>query len=79
MKKSYFRKEELDVFNTVLKMREQRMKMVQKPEQYLYIFKCLRDEIRSSRQLATIIMRPDLMSHYCCRMTKFYSVDEFIF
>ena len=41
-----FRKEQLDVFSTVLKMRDQRMKMVQKPEQYLYIFKCLRDEIR---------------------------------
>ena len=37
------------MFNTVLKMREQRMKMVQKPEQYLYIFKCLRDEIRSAK------------------------------
>ena len=41
-----FRKKEIDVFSTVLAMREQRMKMVQKPEQYLYIFKCLRDEIR---------------------------------
>ena len=35
------------MFSTVLKIREQRMKMVQKPEQYVYIFKCLRDEIRS--------------------------------
>ena len=43
-----FRKKQLDVFNTVLRMREQRMTMVQKPEQYLYIFKCLRDEIRSA-------------------------------
>ena len=43
----FFRKKQLDVFNTVLKMREQRMKMVQKPQQYVYIFKCLRDEIRS--------------------------------
>ena len=42
------RKKQLDVFNTVLRMREQRMNMVQKPEQYLYIFKCLRDEIRSA-------------------------------
>ena len=42
-----FRKKQLDVFSTVLKMREQRMKMVQKPQQYVYIFKCLRDEIRS--------------------------------
>ena len=41
-----FRKKQLDVFNTVLKMREQRMKMVQKPQQYVYIFKCLRDESR---------------------------------
>ena len=39
---------QLDVFSTVLRMREQRMTMVQKPEQYLYIFKCLRDEIRSA-------------------------------
>ena len=42
-----FRKKQLDVFSTVLSMREQRMKMVQKPQQYVYIFKCLRDEIRS--------------------------------
>ena len=42
-----FRKKQLDVFSTVLGLREQRMKMVQKPEQYVYIFKCLRDEIRS--------------------------------
>ena len=36
----------LDVFGTVNEMRAQRIKMVQKPEQYVYIFKCLRDEIR---------------------------------
>ena len=29
-------------------MRKQRMKMVQKPEQYIYIFKCIRDEIKRS-------------------------------
>ena len=34
------------MYSTVMRMREQRMKMVQKPEQYLYIFKCLRDEVR---------------------------------
>ena len=51
MKISSFRKKELDVFSTVLKMREQRMKMVQKPQQYLYIFKCLRDEIKSATAL----------------------------
>ena len=33
-------------FTTVLEMRKQRMKMVQKPAQYVYIFKCLRDEIK---------------------------------
>ena len=43
-----FRKKELDVFSIVMTMRKQRMKMVQKPEQYLYIFKCLRDEIKSA-------------------------------
>ena len=37
----------LDVKNTVLAMRSCRMKMVQKREQYAYIFKCLRDEIKS--------------------------------
>ena len=36
---------QLDVFGTVNEMRAQRIKMVQKPEQYVYIFKCLRDEI----------------------------------
>ena len=39
-------KKHLDVFETVNAMRAQRIKMVQKPEQYVYIFKCLRDEIR---------------------------------
>ena len=37
----------LDVHDTVLDMRRCRMKMVQKKEQYAYIFKCLRDEIKS--------------------------------
>ena len=41
------RKKQLDVYSTVLEMRGQRMKMVQKPQQYVYIFKCLRDEIKS--------------------------------
>ena len=38
----------MNVYKTVLKMRKQRMKMVQKPEQYIYIFKCIRDEIKRS-------------------------------
>ena len=33
--------EELDVFDTVLTMWKQRMKMVNKPEHYAYVFKCL--------------------------------------
>ena len=35
------------MYNTVLEMRKQRMKMVQKPPQYVYIFKCLRDEVKT--------------------------------
>ena len=41
------KKKDLDVYNTVMEMREQRMKMVQKSPQYVYIFQCLRDEIKS--------------------------------
>ena len=37
----------LDVFDTVSQMRRQRMKMVQKAQQYFYIFKCLKDEIKT--------------------------------
>ena len=37
----------LDVKKTVLEMRGCRMKMVQKKEQYVYIFKCLREEVKS--------------------------------
>ena len=36
----------LDPYMTVLEMRRQRMKMVQKAPQYVYIFKCLRTEIK---------------------------------
>ena len=39
----------LDVKKTVLEMRRCRMKMVQKKEQYVYVFKCLRDEIKSEQ------------------------------
>ena len=44
-----FRKKSLDVYNTVLQMRKQRMKMVQKPQQYVYIFKCIKDEIKTEQ------------------------------
>ena len=37
----------LDVYSTVMEMRSQRMKMVETPQQYLDIFKCLRDEVTS--------------------------------
>ena len=37
--------EELDPFETVLTMRRQRMKMVQKPMQYNYMFRCLADYV----------------------------------
>jgi len=44
----YFNKKvrRLDPFMTVLEMRKQRMKMVQKPSQYRYIFSCTRDLVR---------------------------------
>ena len=38
-------KDYLDIYGTVIEMRQQRMKMVQKEAQYLYVFKCLKDEI----------------------------------
>ena len=37
----------LDFKKTVLEMRNCRMKMVQKKEQYIYIFKCLREEVKT--------------------------------
>ena len=37
----------LDFKKTVLEMRKSRMKMVQKKEQYVYIFKCLREEVKT--------------------------------
>ena len=36
---------ELDPFETVLAMRRQRVKMVQKPMQYHYTIKCLADYV----------------------------------
>ena len=36
---------ELDLFQTVVEMRKQRVKMVQKQEQYIYIVKCVRDYV----------------------------------
>ena len=40
-------KERIDPYSTVLEMRGCRMKVVQKKEQYVYIFKCLRDEVKT--------------------------------
>ena len=36
-----------DVYDTVLQMRYQRRKMVQKEEQYLYIYRCFRDAVKT--------------------------------
>ena len=36
----------LDLFHTVFEMRQQRMKMVQKPPQYVYIVKCLAQVVK---------------------------------
>ena len=37
----------IDVYDTVLQMRYQRRRMVQKQEQYLYVYRCLRDEVKT--------------------------------
>ena len=37
----------LDLKKTVLEMRKSRMKMVQKKEQYVYVIKCLREEVKT--------------------------------
>ena len=53
MVEDYFNKKvrRLDPFMTVLEMRRQRMKMVQKPQQYRYIFSCIRDFVRQEEVL----------------------------
>ena len=33
------------MFGTVVEMRQQRMKMVQKEAQYVYVMKCIKDEV----------------------------------
>ena len=45
-------KKSLNVYKTVLEMRRQRYWMVQKQEQYAYIFKCIWDEIKSKESEA---------------------------
>ena len=42
----------LDPFETVIKMRKQRRKMVQKPIQYHYMVRCLADYIAGPEQEA---------------------------
>ena len=37
----------MDPFLTVVEMRRQRMKMVQKPSQYVYIIRCVKDVVRA--------------------------------
>ena len=39
-------KHKISPYSTVMEMRRCRMKTVQKKEQYAYIFKCLRDEVK---------------------------------
>ncbi len=39
------RVKQMDLFQTVVEMRRQRVKMVQKQEQYIYIVKCVRDYV----------------------------------
>ena len=40
----------MDPFETVLTMRRQRMKMVQKPRQYNYMFRCLAHYVTGNDQ-----------------------------
>ena len=37
----------MDPFQTVVEMRRQRMKMVQKQVQYVYMVKCVKDVVRT--------------------------------
>ena len=43
----YMNNKELDFQRTVQDMRRCRMKMVQKKQQYHYVYKCVRDDIKS--------------------------------
>ena len=38
---------DLDLFMTTVEMRRQRKKMIQKPEQYRYVLKCLGDYVHA--------------------------------
>ena len=44
----------LDPFETVLTMRKQRKKMVQKPVQYFYMIRCLADYVAGSENPAVV-------------------------
>ena len=47
------RVKELDLFPTVVEMRRQRIKMVQKEAQYVYIVKCVKDYVAAKESVYT--------------------------
>ena len=47
------RVKELDLFQTVVEMRRQRIKMVQRDAQYVYIVKCVRDYVAANESVYT--------------------------
>ena len=52
----------MDPFETVLTMRRQRMKMVQKPIQYYYMFRCLADYVTANEGISEIIFNRFLVA-----------------
>merc|ERR1719422_1584719 len=57
----------LDPFETVLEMRKQRMKMVQKPMQYHYMIKCLADFVaEESTEVVSFNLLFNLTNNFLC-------------